>query len=245
MNLFPLSLSLSLSLSVFLFILQQDLVDAADVVEAAQDACEGGLVTEELMVMGAAGGAVVAAGAVGGAYVMSRDGKEKDGQEVSEGQAKGQQDDDASDEKDEDEDEKKKKKGMFGKLKSGAGNLATFVADTAKETLVTTVLGDDMGEAVLEAKDGVEDAQEELASDSEKESDDDSHQDDAKDRRSGPLKYLRCLVITMDPRPRENSMNWGDPCVALSKMLSSLTAAPPLGLSLGCTLPGPAKSKAI
>ena len=196
------------------------------------------------MVMGAAGGAVVAAGAVGGAYVMSRDGKKKDGQEGSEGQAKGQQDGDASDEKDEDEDDKKKK-GMFGKLKSGAGNLATFVADTAKETLVTTVLGDDMGEAVLEAKDGVEEAQEELASDSEKESDDDSHQDDAKDRRSGPLKYLRCLVITMDPRPRENSMNWGDPCVALSKMLSSLTAAPPLGLSLGCTLPGPAKSKAI
>jgi len=156
-----------------------ELVDAADVAEAAQDAGEGGLATEELMVMGAAGGAVVAAGAVGGAYVMSRDGKKKDGQEGSEGQASGQQDGDASDEKD------KKKKGMFGELKSGAGNLATFVADTAKETLVTTVLGDDMGDAVLEAKDGVEEAQEELASDSEKESDDDSRRDDAKDRRSG------------------------------------------------------------
>ena len=129
--------------------------------------------------MGAAGGAVVAAGAVGGAYVMSRDGKKKDGQEGSEGQASGQQDGDASDEKD------KKKKGIFGELKSGAGNLATFVADTAKETLVTTVLGDDMGDAVLEAKDGVEEAQEELASDSEKESDDNSRRDDAKDRRSG------------------------------------------------------------
>ena len=137
------------------------------------------------MVMGAAGGAVVAAGAVGGAYVMSRDGKKKDDQEGGEGQPKGQSDGDSADEA-----EGKNKKGMFGKLKSGAGNLATFVTDTAKETLVTTVLGDDMGEAVLEAKDNAEEVQEELATDSEKESDDDdeSHQDERKNRQSGGNK---------------------------------------------------------
>ena len=134
---------------------------------------------------------------------MSRNGKKNNDQEGGEVQARGQPDSDSADEA-----EGKKKKGMFGKLKSGAGNLATFVTDTAKETLVTTVLGDDMGEAVLEAKDNAEEVQEELATDSEKESDDDdeSHRDERKDRQSGGKQQSR----QRSSRARRYDEDWDD-----------------------------------
>jgi len=209
---FPLPFHFSLVLIIAIhpfqfFVCEQDLVDAADAAEAVQDAGEG-LATEELMVMGAAGGAVVAAGAVGGAYVMSRDDKNKDGTEGGEVEQRGQQDGNSGD-----EDEGKKKKGMFGKLKSGAGNIATFVADTAKETLVTTVLGDDMGEAMIEAKDGVEEAKEELGSDSEKESDDDgddSRRDNKKDHRDGGQQQHNQQGRQRSSRGQRYEEHWDD-----------------------------------
>mmetsp|Transcript_16976 Transcript_16976/g.36955 ORF Transcript_16976/g.36955 Transcript_16976/m.36955 type:complete len:638 (-) Transcript_16976:939-2852(-) len=162
-----------------------ELLDAADAAEAADD----GLTTEQLGMMAAAGGGAAAVGAVGGAYVLSRNGK--GGEEGTRGQPGGEGDGEEGEDGDADREEgDDNKKGMFGKLKSHVGNAAAFVKDTAKETLITNVLGDDVGEAMLDAQ---EDLQEEMEKDDEGKDDDatNSQDDDRKDRRRDTKQHQR------------------------------------------------------
>ena len=180
----------------------QDLLDATDAAEAADD----GLTTEQLGMMAAGGGAVAAVGAVGGAYVLSRDGKGDEdgatGQRGIEGEGEGEHNAEQAE-------GDGKKKGMFGRLKSQVGNAAAFVADTAKETLVTNVLGDDMGEAMLDAQ---EDLEEEMEKDDEGKEDDDknSQADNRKDQRRDAIQHQQQRRGSYDRRYEDDWDNGDD-----------------------------------